>query len=87
MINIHFIPGLKRSRRWHDSRWVIVDKMTKSAHFLLVKTTNSTEDYGVLILIISDTGAQVTALFRKSFQKDFRSRLNLTIGFHPQMDG
>ena len=76
MINMDFITGLPRYRRQHDSIWVIVDRMTKSAHFLPVKTTHSTEDYarlyiqevvrlhGVPISIISDRGAQ----FWKSFQ-------------------
>ncbi|WMV13531.1 hypothetical protein MTR67_006916 [Solanum verrucosum] len=83
MINMDFIIGLPRSRMQHDSIWVIVDRMTKSTCFLLVKTTHSVEDYsklyiqelirlhGVLISIISDRGAQFTAEFWKSFQKGF----------------
>ncbi|WMV59027.1 hypothetical protein MTR67_052412 [Solanum verrucosum] len=73
MINMDFITGLLRSRRQHDSIWVIVDIMTKSTHFLPVKTTHSAEDYaklylqevvrlhGVPVYIISDIGAQFTA--------------------------
>ncbi|WMV07518.1 hypothetical protein MTR67_000903, partial [Solanum verrucosum] len=34
----------------HDSIWVIVDRMTKSAHFLSVKTTYSAEDYAKLYI-------------------------------------
>ena len=45
-----FITGLPRSCRQHDSIWVIVDRMTKSAHFLLVKTTHTAEDYAKLYL-------------------------------------
>ncbi|WMV46710.1 hypothetical protein MTR67_040095 [Solanum verrucosum] len=79
MINMDFITSFPQSRKQHDSIWVIVDQMTKSAHFLLVKTTHSTEDYaklhiqevvslhGVPISIISDRGAQFTAQFWKSF--------------------
>ena len=79
MINMDFIIGLPNSRRQHDYIWVIVDKMTKSVHVLLVKTTYSTEDYAtlyiqevvrlhrVLVSIISDRGAQFTAQFWKSF--------------------
>ncbi|WMV23979.1 hypothetical protein MTR67_017364 [Solanum verrucosum] len=75
MINMDFITGLPQSRRQHDSIWVIVDRMTKSAHFLPVKTTHSAEDYaklyvqevvrlhGVPVSIISARGAQ----FWKSF--------------------
>jgi len=99
MINMDFITGLPRSRRQHDSIWVIVDRMTKSAHFLPVKTTHSAEDYaklyiqeivrlhGVPISIISDRGAQFTAQFWKSFQKGLGSKVNLSTAFHPQTDG
>ncbi|WMV29959.1 hypothetical protein MTR67_023344 [Solanum verrucosum] len=83
MINMDFITGLPKSRRQHNSIWVIVDRMTKSAHFLRVKTTNTAEDYaklyvqeivrlhGVPISIISDRGAQ----FWKSFQKGLGSKV------------
>ncbi|WMV29597.1 hypothetical protein MTR67_022982 [Solanum verrucosum] len=66
---------------------------------LRVKTTFSVEDYarlyiqevvilyGVPVSIISDRGAQVTAQFWKSFQKDLGSKVNLSIAFHPQTDG
>ena len=75
MINMDFITCLPRSQRQHDFIWVIVDKMTKSAHFLPVKTTYSPEDYdklylqevvrlhGVSISVISDRGAQFTTQF------------------------
>ena len=36
-----FVIRLPRSRDGYDSIWVIVDKLTKSAHFLLVKATFS----------------------------------------------
>ena len=72
-----FITGLPRSCRQNDSIWVIVDKMTKSAHFLPVKNTHSAEDYaklyiqevvrlhGVPISIILKRRAQFTTQFWK----------------------
>ncbi|KAH0784270.1 hypothetical protein KY290_003868 [Solanum tuberosum] len=90
-----FIAKLPRSRRQHDSIRVIVNRMTKSAHFLPVKTTHSTEDYarlyiqevvrlhGVHVSFISDRGAQ----FWKSFQKGLGSKVNLSTAFHPQTNG
>ena len=36
-----FINGLPRSNRGHDSIWVIVDRLTKVAHFIPVKTTHT----------------------------------------------
>ena len=38
-ITIDYVTGLPRSQKGHDSIWVIVDRLTKSAHFLPVKTT------------------------------------------------
>ncbi|WMV54654.1 hypothetical protein MTR67_048039 [Solanum verrucosum] len=86
MINIYLFTGLPRSHRKHDSIWVIVNRMTKSAHFFPVKITHSAEDYAKLYLqevvrlhrvpvsIISDRGAQFTAQFWKSFQKGLGQR-------------
>lgn len=48
VINMDFITRLTRTRRQQDYIWVIVDRMTKSSHFLAVKTTYSEEDYAKL---------------------------------------
>ena len=45
VINMDFITGLPRTRRQHDSILMIVDTMTKSSHFLVIKTIDSVEDY------------------------------------------
>ncbi|KAH0685627.1 hypothetical protein KY284_016180 [Solanum tuberosum] len=50
VINMYFILGLPHTRRHHDSIWMIVDKVTKSTHFLAVKTRDSTEDYTKLCI-------------------------------------
>ncbi|XP_019265694.1 PREDICTED: uncharacterized protein LOC109243236 [Nicotiana attenuata] len=94
-----FITALPRSHRKFDSIWVIVDRLTKSAHFLPVRSTYTAEDYanlyikeivrlqGVPISIISDRGAQFTAHFWRSFQKGLGTQVNLSTAFHPQTDG
>ena len=99
VINLDFINGLPHTRRHHDSIWVIVDSMTKSSHFLAVKTTESVEDYaklyinkivrlyGVPLSIISDRGPKFTSHFWKSFQKGLGTQINLSTTFHPQTDG
>jgi len=86
-----FIIGLPQSRRQHDSIWVILDRMTKAAHFLPVKTTFLAEDYAKLYIqevvrlhkvsvsIISDRGAQFTTQFWKLIQKGLGSKVNLSI--------
>ena len=50
VINMEFIKGLPRTRRQHDSIWVIVGRMIKSSRFFAVKTTYSSEDYAKLYL-------------------------------------
>ena len=50
MINMDFITGLPRSRRQYYSIWVIFDQMTKSTHFLPIKTTHSTKYYARLYI-------------------------------------
>jgi len=76
-----------------------VDRVTKSVHFLAVRTTDSVEDYaklyineivrlhGVPLSIISDTCPQFTSHFRKSFQNGLGTQVNLSTTFHPQKDG
>ncbi|KAH0710889.1 hypothetical protein KY284_012316 [Solanum tuberosum] len=98
-VNMDFIVGLPHTRRQHDSIWVIVDRMTKSAHFIPVKVSHSAEDYaklyikeavklhGVPLSIILDWGTQFTSYFWKSFQKGLGTKVKLSTAFHPQMDG
>ena len=99
VINMDFIIGLPRTHRQHDSIWVIVDRVNKSARFLVVKTTDLAEDYaklyinkivrlhGVPLSIISDRGPQFTSHFWKSIQKGFGTQVNLSTTFHSQIDG
>ena len=94
-----FITGLPRICRQHESFKVIVDRMTKVSRFLVVKTTDSAEDYaklyineivrlhGVPLFIISDRGPQFTSHFWKSFQKSLGTQISLSTTFHPQTDG
>ena len=68
-INMDFVVGLPRTRRQHNSVWVIVDTMTKFAEFKPVKSTYRDEDYltlyideivrlnGILLSTVSDRGS------------------------------
>ena len=61
-----FVTGLPRTRRQHDAIWVIVDKQTKSAHFLPINNDDPLDKlaqlyveaivrlHGVPISIVSD---------------------------------
>lgn len=98
-ISMDFIVGLPRSNRGSDSIWVIVDRLTKSAHFVPVKTTYSAPTlarifirdivrlHGVPDTIVSDRGSVFTSHFWQSFQEAFGSRLDFSSVFHPQTDG
>jgi len=98
-VTMDFVVGLPRTLRGYDSVWVIVDRLTKSAHFLPVKTTYGGVKYaqifmneivrlhGVPISIISDRGSQFTSRFWRSFQEDLGTRADLSTAFHPQTDG
>ena len=78
---------------------MIVDQLTKSAHFLAVRMTFSLERFcrlyireivrlhGVPVSIVLDRDPRFTAHFWKSFQKAMDTRLMLSIAFHPQTDG
>ena len=78
-VTMDFVTGLPRKYRGFDSVWVIVDRMTKSAHFLPVKTTCNASRYAKLYVdeifrlhevptsIISDRGPQFTSHFWKAF--------------------
>ncbi|WMV51220.1 hypothetical protein MTR67_044605 [Solanum verrucosum] len=94
-----FVVGLPRTRRQHDSIWVIVDRLTKSAHFLPVKVSYSAENYSKLYIkeivklhgaplpIISDRGAQFTSHFWRSLQSGLDNQVKLSTAFYPQTDG
>jgi hypothetical protein len=49
-ITIDFVVGLPRSPRGRDAIWVVVDHLTKSAHFIPMKTTNSASESGPLYM-------------------------------------
>src|SRR5262249_25627994 len=94
-----FVTGLPRTSTGFDSIWVIVDRLTKSAHFLPVKTTYSVAKYaklyierivclhGLPVSIVSDRGPQFTSRFWKKLQEGLGTRLDFSTAFHPQTDG
>ena len=49
-ISIDFIVGLPRTSHKFDSIWVIVDRLTKVAHFIPVSTWFTTERYAQLYI-------------------------------------
>jgi hypothetical protein len=98
-ISMDFIVGLPRTQKGNDSIWVIVDRLTKVAHFLPVKTNYSVSRLAELYVdnilklhgaprsIVSDRGPQFTAQFWKSLHASMGTKLNYSTTFHPQTDG
>nr|GEV04950.1 putative reverse transcriptase domain-containing protein [Tanacetum cinerariifolium] len=92
-------PDGIRTPSGYDSIYVIVDRLTKSAHFLPVKMTNSMEKltqlylkeivyrYGVPMSIISDRDSKFTSRFWQSLQGALGTRLDMSTAYHPKMDG
>ncbi|GKE39794.1 reverse transcriptase domain-containing protein, partial [Tanacetum coccineum] len=76
-----FIMKLPKTSSGYDKIWVIVDRLTKSAHFLPMKETDKMERltrlyfkevdsrHGVSVSIISDHDNRFTSLFWKPLQK------------------
>ena len=85
-LGMDFITGLPRTRSGYDSIWVVVDRLTKVAHFIPVKTTYTSAKlakiymtrivclHGVLRSIVSDRGTQFTSKFWKQLHETLGSR-------------
>ncbi|KAD7477928.1 hypothetical protein E3N88_01064 [Mikania micrantha] len=98
-ITMDFITKLPRTSSGYDAIWVIVDRLTKSAHFLPIKESYSMERlaklyvdetvtrHGVPISIISDRDSRFTSRFWQTFQQALGTRLDLSTAYHPQTDG
>ena len=84
-VTMDFVIHFPWTQRRHDAVWVIVDGLTKSAHFLAVRMTFTLEEFyrlyireiirlnGVPMLIVSDRNPRFTTHFWKSFQKAMRT--------------
>ena len=78
---------------------MIVDRLTKSTHFLAMRMTFTLEElcqlyireiiwlHGVPVSIVSDRDPKFTTHFWKSFQKAMGTQLTISTAFHPQTDG
>jgi hypothetical protein len=98
-ISMYFIIGLSLTASKFDLIWVIVDRLTKSAHFILVNIKYKAEKYteiyiarvlclhGVLKMIISDRGSQFVAHFWEQLHTSLGTHLIHSSTYHPQMDG
>ncbi|GJX79103.1 putative reverse transcriptase domain-containing protein [Tanacetum coccineum] len=98
-ITMDFVTKLPKTASGQDTIWVIVDRLTKSAHFLPMKETDSMEKltrqylkevvsrHGVPVLIISDRDSKFMSHFWKSLNEALGTQLDMSTAYHPQTDG
>jgi hypothetical protein len=98
-ISMDFIVGLPKTAKGFDSIWVIVDRLTKIAHFLPVKTSYLVLTYaqvyiacilslhGIPKTIVSDRGPQFVSKFWEELRKSIGTKLLHSSAYHPQTSG
>ncbi|RVW75435.1 Transposon Tf2-11 polyprotein [Vitis vinifera] len=98
-IIMDLVTGLPRTLGGNNAIWVIVDRLTKSTHFLPMKVNFSMDClaslyvkeivrmHGVPISIVSDRDPRFTSRFWHSLQKALGTKLSFSTAFHPQTDG
>ncbi|GJW88610.1 putative reverse transcriptase domain-containing protein [Tanacetum coccineum] len=98
-ITMDFVTKLPKSSSGHDTIWVVVDRLTKSAHFLPIREDYKTEKlakiytneivarHGMPVSIISDSDGRFTSHLWQAFQGALGTRLDMSTAYHPQTDG
>ncbi|TYK17673.1 pol protein [Cucumis melo var. makuwa] len=98
-VSMDFIIGLLRTLKGYTIIWVVVDKLMKSGHFVLGKSTYITNKWGQLYMtkivrlhgvpvsIVSNRDARLTLKFWKGLQIALDTKLDFSTAFHPQTDG
>ncbi|GJR01767.1 putative reverse transcriptase domain-containing protein [Tanacetum coccineum] len=98
-ITMDFVTKLPRTPNGHDTIWVIVDRLTKSVHFIPTRETESIDTltwlyikevisrHGVPISIILDRDSHFTSRFWHSLQNALGTQLDMSTAYHPETDG
>ncbi|GKC24869.1 putative reverse transcriptase domain-containing protein [Tanacetum coccineum] len=97
-IKMDFITKLPMSSQGFDTIWVIVDRLTKSAHFLPIRENDPLDKlarlylnrivarHGIPVSIICDRNERFTSNFWRSFQKALGTDLSMSTAYHPETD-
>ncbi|GJX71174.1 reverse transcriptase domain-containing protein [Tanacetum coccineum] len=98
-ITMDLVTKLPRSSSGYDAIWVIVDRLTKSAHFLPIREDFKTEKlariyineivarHGVPVSIISDRDGRFASHLWQALQKALGTKLHMSTAYHPETDG
>ncbi|GKE46787.1 putative reverse transcriptase domain-containing protein [Tanacetum coccineum] len=99
IITMDFVTKLPKTSSGHDTIWVIIDRLTKLAHFIPTRATYSMETltrlyikeivsrHGVTISIISDHDSHFTSRFWQSLQNALGTQLDMSTAYNPETDG
>ncbi|GJZ25625.1 putative reverse transcriptase domain-containing protein [Tanacetum coccineum] len=94
-----FVTKLPKSPQGHDTIWVIVDRLTKSAIFTPMRETESMEKlarlyikevvarHGIPVSIICDHDPRFASYFWRSLRKALGTSLDMSTAYHPETDG
>ncbi|GJX64560.1 putative reverse transcriptase domain-containing protein [Tanacetum coccineum] len=97
-IMMDFITKLPKSSEGFDTIWVIVDRLTKSAYFLLIRENDPLDKlarlylnkivarHGIPTSIICDRDGRFTSNFCRSFQKALGTDISMSTAYHPETD-
>ncbi|KAA3472969.1 reverse transcriptase [Gossypium australe] len=98
-ITMDFVMGLPLTPSKKDVVWVVVDRLTKSAHFIPLRVDYSLGNlanlyvseilrlHEVPLSIISVRGSRFTSRFWKKLREALGTKLRFSTDFHPQADG
>nr|GEU83075.1 hypothetical protein [Tanacetum cinerariifolium] len=98
-IMMDFITKLPKSSQGFDTIWVIIDRLTKSAHFLPIRENDPLDKmarlylnrivarHGIPVSIICDHDGRFTSNFWRSFQKALCIDISMSTAYHPKTDG
>ncbi|GJP56440.1 hypothetical protein CLOM_g15505, partial [Closterium sp. NIES-68] len=98
-VTMDFVTGLPAGPSSNDTILVVIDRLTKMAHFVACKTTITAEQTaelflrnivrlnGIPLAIISDRDPRFTSNFWTKTWQQYGTRLHLSTAYHPQSDG
>ncbi|KAA3447270.1 DNA/RNA polymerases superfamily protein [Gossypium australe] len=98
-IAMDFVTGLPLTPKKKDVVWVVIDRLTKSTHFIPIRIDYSLDKladlhvseivrlHGVPLAIISNRDLIFTSRFWKKLQETLGTKLSFSTAFHPQIDG
>ncbi|GJP48242.1 hypothetical protein CLOM_g7507 [Closterium sp. NIES-68] len=99
VVSLDFITGLPTTTSGHDAILVLIDKFSKTGHFIPTHTTARTEEtaqlfvryiisqHGIPTTLISDRDPKFTSKFWKELMSLLGTKLAMSSDYHPQTDG